>query len=73
MWERIAVAFRSATKASPKKPPAKMSDTRLEMVMVRRSLVAANAINAGNKISLIRSTIMLDRADGYALAHGAPS
>ena len=44
--------------ASTKKPPARISDTRLEIVMVRRSLEAANAISAGNSISLIASATM---------------
>ena len=34
--------------ASTKKPAASASDTRLEIVMVKRSLAAANAIRAGN-------------------------
>src|SRR5712691_1109243 len=36
----------------------RMSDTRLEMVIVRRSLEAANAIIAGNSISLRASATM---------------
>ncbi len=42
-----------------KKPPARISDTRFEMVMVRRSLEAANAISAGNSISRIASATMV--------------
>jgi enamine deaminase RidA (YjgF/YER057c/UK114 family) len=41
------------------KPPRRISDTRLEMVMVRRSLDAANAIIAGNNPSLMASAIMV--------------
>ena len=47
--------------ASTKKPPARISDTRLEMVMVRRSLEAANAISAGNNISRMASATMVGR------------
>jgi hypothetical protein len=41
-----------------KKPATRASDTRFEIVMVSRSLQAANAINAGNNISLIVSASM---------------
>ena len=40
------------------KPPTRISDTRLAMVMVKRSLDAAKAINAGNSVSLITSVNM---------------
>ena len=43
---------------SRKKPPASASDSRLEIVMVRRSLDAAKAIRAGNSSSLIASVSM---------------
>ena len=45
-------------KASVKKPPTRINDTRLEMVMVKRSVEAANAIIAGNNINLNASAIM---------------
>ena len=44
---------------SRKKPPASASDSRFEMVMVKRSLDAANAIKAGNNKSLITSVTMI--------------
>ena len=47
------------TIVSRKKPPARLSESRLEMVMVRRSLEAANAIRAGNRKSLIASISMV--------------
>src|ERR671936_2899115 len=47
------------TQASARKPPTRISDTRLEMVMVRRSLEAANAIIAGNSVSLRASATMI--------------
>ena len=59
------------TKASTKKPPARTSDTRLEMVMVRRSLEAANAISAGNSISLMASATMIMTSGGGATAAGS--
>ena len=46
------------TSASSTKPAASASDSRLEMVMVNRSLEAANAIKAGNSRSLIASNTM---------------
>src|SRR3979409_2241866 len=44
--------------ASTKKLPTRISDTRLEIVMVSRSLEAANAIMAGTNSNLIESAIM---------------
>src|ERR1700744_2449782 len=46
------------TGASTRNPAAKASDTRFEIVMVKRSLAAANAIRAGNSISRAMSRIM---------------
>jgi len=43
---------------APTKPAISASEMRLEMVMVRRSIEAANAISAGNSISLIASATM---------------
>ena len=43
-----------------KKPPVSASDSRFEMVMVKRSLEAANAISAGNSSSLIVSVTIID-------------
>ncbi len=42
-------------KAIATKPPTSARVTRLEIVMVKRSLEAAKAINAGNTISRIAS------------------
>jgi len=52
--------------ASAKKPVVRIMETLFEIVMVRRSLDAANAISAGNSISLARSATMvaLDGTDG---------
>src|SRR5215211_5870692 len=44
--------------ASARKPAASASDTRFEIVMVKRSLAAANAIRAGNSIRPAISRIM---------------
>src|SRR4051794_3212779 len=44
--------------ASARKPATRASDTRFEIVMVKRSLAAANAIRAGNSIRRARSRIM---------------
>ncbi len=47
------------------KPPTSASETRFEMVMVKRSLEAANAIKAGNtrsRIASVSMTIPLQRA-----------
>jgi len=44
--------------ATTRKPAASASDTRFEIVMVRRSLAAANAIRAGNSETRTRSRIM---------------
>ena len=46
------------SKASAAKPKASASETRLEIVMVKRSLAAANAIRAGNSSRRPRSRIM---------------
>ena len=48
--------------ASTKKLATRASDTRLEIVMVSRSLEAANAIKAGNSSNLIASAIMIPSA-----------
>jgi hypothetical protein len=44
--------------ASARKPAASASDTRFEIVMVKRSLAAANAIRAGNSRRRAMSRIM---------------
>src|SRR4051794_12632813 len=54
--------------ARKKKPPIRISEIRLEIVMVRRSLEAAKAISAGNSRSLIASAIMIRPAAGWAKA-----
>ena len=46
------------SKASRTKPPTRISDTRLAMVIVKRSLEAAKAIIAGNSVNLITSVNM---------------
>src|SRR5580704_13518423 len=48
-------------RASVRKPAASASDTRLEIVMVNRSLAAANAIRAGNSRRRAMSRIMAVR------------
>ena len=48
------------TSVSRKKLPASASESRFEMVMVRRSLEAAKAIRAGNSKSLIISVSMIE-------------
>ncbi len=55
----IAAKLMPVTMVSRKKPPASASESRFEMVMVRRSLDAANAIRAGNSKSLITSVSMI--------------
>src|ERR1700686_1879087 len=45
-------------RARARKPAASASDTRFEMVMVKRSLAAANAIRAGNSRRRAISRIM---------------
>ena len=44
--------------ASTRKPATSASDTRFEIVMVKRSLAAANAIRAGNSERRAMSRIM---------------
>ena len=54
------------------KPADQASVTRLEMVMVKRSLEAANAIKAGNtrsRIASVSMTIPLQRAANLGAAH----
>ena len=55
--------------ASTKKPAIRTSETRFEIVMVSRSLEAANAISAGNSSNLIASASMtqtsIDRPCGF--------
>ena len=46
--------------ASRKKPAASASDSRFEIVIVNRSLEAANAISAGNSNNLISSITRID-------------
>ena len=56
--------------------PTRMSDTRLEIVMVKRSLEAAKAISAGNSSSRIASATMItcsNQGPGAALRAGGPS
>src|SRR5262249_57561102 len=57
--ESRSAALTPPIAASATKPPTRISDTRLEMVMVRRSLEAANAIIAGNSASLRASATMI--------------
>lgn|SRR5689334_4444893 len=47
------------TSASRKKPPASAIDNRFDIVIVKRSLEAANAISAGKKRSLIASAAIV--------------
>ena len=54
----VSAAFMSVIGAKTKKPPTSISDTRLEMVMVKRSLEAANAIIAGKSVHRMASAIM---------------
>jgi hypothetical protein len=58
-WARTSVAAIPLINASAKKPPTRTIDTRLEIVMVSRSLEAANAIIVGNSINLTESMIMI--------------
>jgi hypothetical protein len=44
--------------ASATKPATRTSETRLAIVMVKKSLHAANAIIAGNSVNLIASMTM---------------
>ena len=55
----MAAKLMPVTRVSRKKPPASASESRFEMVMVKRSLEAANAIRAGNSKSLIASVSMI--------------
>ena len=55
----MAARLMPVTMVSRKKPPASASESRFEMVMVKRSLEAANAIRAGNSKSLIASVSMI--------------
>jgi hypothetical protein len=57
--DTISAALIPTIAANAKKPPKRISDTRLEMVMVKRSLEAANAISAGNSIKRIASATMI--------------
>src|SRR5262245_350630 len=54
-----AAAGIPVTPASAKKPIRRTSEMRLEIVMVRRSLDAANAIMAGNNNNRTASTTMI--------------
>ncbi len=45
--------------ASTKKPAIRISETRLEIVIEKRSLEAAKAIIAGNRSSLMASASMI--------------
>src|SRR5262249_1956444 len=57
--ESTSAALTPPIAVSAAKPPTRISDTRLEMVMVRRSLEAANAIIAGNSVSLRASATII--------------
>src|ERR1700733_439684 len=46
------------SRARAKKPPARINDTRFAIVIVNRSLKAANASMTGNSVSLIASINM---------------
>ena len=54
----ISAAACPVITASTKKPAISISEIRLEIVMVRRSLEAAKAISAGNSSNLIASASM---------------
>src|SRR5262245_44536356 len=56
------------TRASAKNPTTRTSETRFEIVIVKRSLDAANAIMAGNSKSLIASVIICSRSMGIGQA-----
>ena len=58
--------------ASAKKPADSASDSRLEMVIVNRSLEAAKAISAGNSSSLIASMAIIGLASFSAGATSRP-
>src|SRR5712675_2055578 len=58
-WERTSIGAIPLISATAKKPPTSMIDTRLEIVMVRRSVEAANAIRVGNNINLTVSMTMI--------------
>src|SRR6185295_11360787 len=49
--QSIVLPLIPMTRANRKKPPMRISDTRFEIVMVKRSLDAAKAIIAGNSTS----------------------
>ena len=49
--------------ASSAKPPIRISETRLAIVIVNRSLDAAKAIIAGNSVNLITSVSMASSFD----------
>src|ERR1700692_749301 len=57
-WLRISYGAIPVSSASTRKPAASASDTRLEIVMVKRSLAAANAIRAGKNKRRATSRIM---------------
>ena len=58
-WERISIGAVPLATASARKPPTRMIDTRLEIVIVRKSLAAANAMSAGNRTNVTRSMTMI--------------
>ena len=59
---------RSATPAAAK-PATRISETRLAIVIVNRSLDAANAIIAGNNVSLIASVSMTIASTSFVCRH----
>src|SRR5262249_4210948 len=67
--ESTSAALTPPIAASATKPPTRISDTRLEMVMVSRPLEAANAIIAGNSASLRASATMTMSRRGRLLEH----
>ena len=67
-WALIPVSNASSTK-----PPTRINDTRLAMVIVKRSLDAAKAIMAGNNVNPITSVNMArTRSHLSPLSEGIP-
>src|SRR5258707_8096263 len=57
-WDSRSCRPMPPSSARTRKPAASASDTRFEIVMVKRSLAAANAIKAGNSRRRAMSRIM---------------
>ena len=58
MWRPMSASGMPTAAATRKKAAQSASDRRLEIVMVIRSLAAANAMAAGNRPSTKMSTII---------------